>query len=182
MGREQDLYSNPQGKPVSESRSNPTPASSTGSCLRIRDTNFPSPRASGAQLSHTPARKVFPTPAKKKKKALCPCQAAETSASRAPAAFPKAAGESFSPQVPSLPRDHRPSRPGQGPAVKLASVSLPAPSPSSRDQLSPVAHPHCNPSRPPFHSPEKFLESRGSARLVFLISGLQPPQRAGLAG
>lgn len=70
MGREQDLYSNPQGKPVSESRSNPTPASSTGSCPRIWDTNFPSPRASGAQLSHSPARKVFPMPAKKKKRHL----------------------------------------------------------------------------------------------------------------
>ena len=96
--------------------------------------------------------------------------------------------QSFSPQVLSLPRDHQPSRPGlaaragPGPAVKLESVSLPAPSPRCRGQLSPVANPHCNPSCPPFCRVGKFLGRRRFARVSSLLSGLQLPQRARLAG
>lgn len=69
-----------------------------------------------------------------------------------------------------------------GQAVKLENVSLPAPSPSCRDQLSQVANLHCNPSCPPFCRLGQFLESWGFALLSFLISSLQLPQRAGLAG
>lgn len=156
------------------------PAPASGS----RTTNFPTRRQKNPLLSHSCLKRTSNT----HKKAPSPCQAPEPSLCQRvpPTTFPKAAGEPFSPQVLSLPRDPRPrqglaARPGQGPVVKLERVSLPAPSASYRDQLSP-SNPHCNPSCPPLWGLAQLLESRGFAGLSVSISRLQPPQAAGSAG
>lgn len=103
-----------------------------------------------------------------------------------PTTFPKAAGEPFSPTGAVAPpgppaKAGLAARPGPGPGVKLERVSLPAPSASCWDQLSP-SNPHCNPSCPPVCGLGQLLESQGFAGLSVLISRVQLPQTAGLGG
>lgn len=120
MGREQDLYRDPRGKPVSPNTSNLTPGSGTSSCPWMQDNQLPSPPpVEPSALTLLPEKRL----GHPQKGPL----AAPSPPSPPLPTLPNAAGESFSPQVLSLPRDHQPSRPGRGPAVKLESVSPASP-------------------------------------------------------